>query len=211
MSSDADSAAEETPEERSAAYIRLSYQQMQQASAGFDYRPRAARRGSRGTSRGATGSAGRGLPRPRSIEEIPDGYQGWLPPPGVARARGGTGKSRFDPQAVSDVFRSLVRSRSWDEPLSYGSLIAAWPQIAGPQVAAHAQIESFQDGVLLIRTDSTAWAKQLVLLLPQLDKRIADELGGAAPRQTIVRGPQRPSWKKGSRSVKGRGPRDTYG
>ncbi len=30
-------------------------------------------------------------------------------------------------------------------------------------------------------------------------------------QQTIIRGPQAPSWKKGKWSVRGRGPRDTYG
>ena len=36
-----------------------------------------------------------------------------------------------------------------------------WAEIVGAEVAAHCEPESFADGRLKVRTDSTAWATQL--------------------------------------------------
>ncbi len=91
-------------------------------------------------------------------------------------------------------------------------VIARWEELVGPEVAEHADPESFVDGVLVVRTDSTAWATQLRLLTPQVLGRLNDELGPATVTALEVRGPDAPSWSRGRRSVRGgRGPRDTYG
>jgi predicted nucleic acid-binding Zn ribbon protein len=70
---------------------------------------------------------------------------------------------------------------------------------------------TFRDGVQDVRADSTAWATQVRLLVPTLLRRLAEELGEGVVEQVQVRGPAAPSWRKGPRSVRGQGPRDTYG
>ncbi|WP_302968247.1 hypothetical protein [uncultured Varibaculum sp.] len=40
---------------------------------------------------------------------------------------------------------------------------------------------------------------------------IEDYSGSVVIKRLIILGPKAPSWKHGPRSVKGRGPRDTYG
>ena len=62
-----------------------------------------------------------------------------------------------------------------------------------------------------MRCSSTAWAKNLHLYLPMIERRIAEEVGPGVVQQVVIRGPVAPSWRKGPLSVKGRGPRDTYG
>jgi predicted nucleic acid-binding Zn ribbon protein len=42
-------------------------------------------------------------------------------------------------------------------------------------------------------------------------RRLADELGEGVVAQLHVKGPAAPTWRRGSRTVRGRGPRDTYG
>jgi predicted nucleic acid-binding Zn ribbon protein len=49
------------------------------------------------------------------------------------------------------------------------------------------------------------------MLAPQLVRRLNEEAGEGTVRVVEVRGPSAPSWRRGPRSVKGRGPRDTYG
>jgi predicted nucleic acid-binding Zn ribbon protein len=49
------------------------------------------------------------------------------------------------------------------------------------------------------------------LLAPALMTRLRQELGPGTVTRVEVRGPGAPSWVRGRRSVKGRGPRDTYG
>lgn len=86
-----------------------------------------------------------------------------------------------------------------------------WSEIVGSEVSAHCEPEGWSEGVLTVRTDSTAWATQVRLLAPQLLRRLAEELGPGTVTRVEVRGPGAPSWVKGRRTVKGRGPRDTYG
>jgi predicted nucleic acid-binding Zn ribbon protein len=89
--------------------------------------------------------------------------------------------------------------------------MARWPQVVGADLADHVVPESFTDGQLILRADSTAWATQVRLLLPQLRTEIDREVGRGLVADISVVGPQAPSWVAGPRRVAGRGPRDTYG
>jgi predicted nucleic acid-binding Zn ribbon protein len=70
---------------------------------------------------------------------------------------------------------------------------------------------SLRDGQLTLQAESTAWATQLRLLAPKLLSILATEVGAGVVTKLSVHGPAAPSWKKGPRTVRGRGPRDTYG
>ena len=79
-------------------------------------------------------------------------------------------------------------------------------------MAQHCKPESFADGKLVVRTDSTAWATQMRLLAPTVLRRLNEELGDGTVTMIDVLGPTGPTWKRGRRSMRdGRGPRDTYG
>ncbi len=86
-----------------------------------------------------------------------------------------------------------------------------WDQVVGEEVASHCHPETFEDQVLTVRTDSTAWATQVRLLAPSVLARLSEELGAGVVTRLVVKGPAGPSWKRGHRTVQGRGPRDTYG
>lgn len=131
----------------------------------------------------------------------------WVATPGLASTR--TRYRRSD--ALGHVLGGLINAQGWDQPTKLGSVMAKWSTIVGEQVAAHCVVESCEDDKLIIRCDSTAWMNQLQILLPHIERRIDEEVGVGVVRQTIVRGPSAPSWKKGKWSVQGRGPRDTYG
>lgn len=131
----------------------------------------------------------------------------WVVTPGLAASRT---KFRCS-DSLGAVLGSLIRDRGWDNSEKLGSIMVKWPDIVGEQVAVHCVVESIDDGRLVIRCDSTAWMNQMKLLLPQLERRIEMEVGAGIVKQTIIRGPQTPSWKHGKLSVPGRGPRDTYG
>ncbi|HEX2196023.1 MAG TPA: DUF721 domain-containing protein [Actinomycetota bacterium] len=57
-------------------------------------------------------------------------------------------------------------------PEATGRVWAAWSDIVGPAVAAHAEPTSLRDGVLRVRADSPAWATEIGYL--------ADEIRGRA-------------------------------
>jgi predicted nucleic acid-binding Zn ribbon protein len=117
-----------------------------------------------------------------------------------------------DPQLLDSTLGRLVADHGWDLSLRVHGVMARWPEIVGDDIAGHSQPESFTDGKLVVRADSTAWATQLRLLAPRVVERLNTELGKGTVTVVEVLGPQGPSWKKGPRSIKGaRGPRDTYG
>ena len=131
----------------------------------------------------------------------------WAKAPGMAAMH-----LKFkDSRPIGSVLASMVKKNQWDTPTKMGSIMAKWPAIVGPQVAEHSEVETFENQTLIIRCSSTAWAKQLHLLLATIERRIDEEVGPGVVTQVIIRGPVAPSWRKGPLSVPGRGPRDTYG
>lgn len=116
-----------------------------------------------------------------------------------------------DPLGLGKVVGRLVAERGWTSPVAVGSVMAEWPTLVGPEIAAHCTPESFTDTTLHVRCDSTAWATQLRLLSISLLDKFRTELGDGVVTSIQVLGPAAPNWRKGGRSVNGRGPRDTYG
>ena len=117
-----------------------------------------------------------------------------------------------DPQLLGSQVERLVADQGWELELRVRGVFARWPELVGPEVGAHSTPESFTDGKLVVRADSTAWATQLTLLTPALLRRLNEELGEATVTVIDVLGPHLPSWSKGRRRTRdSRGPRDTYG
>ena len=116
-----------------------------------------------------------------------------------------------DPIKAGDGLADVLKSFRWEAQLAEAELFNGWAQIVGETNAAATHPEALINGTLTIRCKSTAWATQLRLMQIQ----ILDLIRAAHPDLEITNlkllGPDAPSWKKGPRSVPGRGPRDTYG
>ncbi|MGH3902373.1 MAG: DciA family protein [Pseudonocardiaceae bacterium] len=116
-----------------------------------------------------------------------------------------------DPQPLGRLASRLVADRGWVSRVSAGMVFAKWAQLVGLEVAEHAVPVSLQDGELTVAASSTAWATQLRLLQRQLIARISAGVGSGVVTRLRVQAPAAPSWHRGPRHVRGRGPRDTYG
>lgn len=116
-----------------------------------------------------------------------------------------------DPQLLGSAVERLVGNAGWETDLKVQGVFGRWAELVGAEVASHCTPETLTDGVLVVRTDSTAWATQMRLLAPTVVKRLNVELGHGTVLKVEVLGPHLPTWKKGLRSSRGRGPRDTYG
>jgi predicted nucleic acid-binding Zn ribbon protein len=153
--------------------------------------------------------AGAGAPPSDGDPEDP---KAWRPGPGLGWAGSGAHPSRRDPQAIGRLGEQLVNRRGWRREMETATVVNRWQEIVGVQVAEHCEVETFADGELVVRTSSTAWATQVRMLIPQLERRIGEVAGPDAVTKITVLGPGGPSWKHGRFSVRGgRGPRDTYG
>ncbi len=117
-----------------------------------------------------------------------------------------------DPQLLDAAMGRLIANHGWELDLKVQGVFGRWAELVGSEIADHCTPESFAEGRLVVRTDSTAWATQLKLLTPSVVRRLNTELGDGTVAVIEVVGPHLPHWTKGRLSSRdGRGPRDTYG
>ena len=121
-------------------------------------------------------------------------------------------KSR-DPKPLGGIVSALIRSRGWKEPVAVSSVLARWTELVGPEIAAHTRPISFENSIVEVQCDSTAWTTQLRLMHGHLIELFRRELGDGVVAQVRVLGPNNGRWnQRGYRRATGmRGVRDTYG
>ena len=123
----------------------------------------------------------------------------------------GAGDDPRDPQRAGRVLDSYISDRGWEVSVSIHTLLDRWADVVGESVAAHSTPETYDDGVVVVRTDSTAWATQLRTIASQIVAKLNEAVGEGSVTFVEVRGPDAPTWRHGKLRVKGIGPRDTYG
>jgi predicted nucleic acid-binding Zn ribbon protein len=130
---------------------------------------------------------------------------------GRRRRWSGPGPDDRDPQPFGKVVSRVSLDRGWSPRLTDATVLGRWPQLVGPDIADHCTPLSLRDGELVLQAESTAWATQLRQLQRQLLTRLAASVGRDVVKRIRVVAPSAPTWKHGPRTVRGRGPRDTYG
>ena len=116
-----------------------------------------------------------------------------------------------DPRGLGDTINSLTLQLGWNSPLAQSELLASWILLAGEETSKHSTPAGIDEGVLTVQCESTAWATQLRMMRVEIMSHIAVKYPDAGIESIRFQGPNAPSWKKGPRSIPGRGPRDTYG
>ncbi|MEO6826449.1 MAG: DciA family protein [Microbacteriaceae bacterium] len=116
-----------------------------------------------------------------------------------------------DPRGIGSVVEALTTELGWTSPLAQSELLASWSSLAGEETARHSTPIGITDDVLTVQCQSTAWATQLRIMRSEILKQIALRYPNAGIQSIRFEGPDAPSWKRGPRSIPGRGPRDTYG
>lgn len=149
-------------------------------------------------ARGQAVGQGRSSPQPRVRRT---GRRGWS----------GAGPDARDPQPFGALANAVAKSRGWSPKVAEGTVFGQWPRVVGDDIAAHAEPVSLTDGVLAVSAESTAWATQLRMMQAQILAKIAAAVGDGVVKSLRITGPTAPSWRKGERHIRGRGPRDTYG
>ncbi|CAL9486045.1 hypothetical protein SUDANB120_03152 [Streptomyces sp. enrichment culture] len=126
--------------------------------------------------------------------------------------RSGARADGRDPMPLMAALDRLRTERGWEMPMAVAGVMERWPEIVGPEIAAHCEPERYEERELFVRCDSSAWAAQLKLLAPQLVARLNADLGQGTVRLIKVRGPGgRPKPYGPWRAPGSSGPGDTYG
>ena len=63
----------------------------------------------------------------------------------------------------------------------------AWPEIVGPEAAAHSRPVLLRGPVLEVEVDASVWSQQLQMRRPEILARLRERLGSAAPRDLRLR------------------------
>jgi predicted nucleic acid-binding Zn ribbon protein len=115
-----------------------------------------------------------------------------------------------DPRSLGSIVSRIITERGWAPFLSRESVIDQWEEIVGTDVAAHTVPEIDED-LVTVRCDSSAWATNLRLMRHEILAEILARFPNSGIEKISVVGPGVPNRIRGPRSVKWRGPRDTYG
>ncbi|MEU9045182.1 MULTISPECIES: DciA family protein [unclassified Kitasatospora] len=128
--------------------------------------------------------------------------------------RSGARSDGRDPVPLGAALNRLLTERGWESSAAVGGVMGRWPQIVGPDIAAHCHPSSYDEAaaVLTVQCDSTAWATQLRWLARQLVARLNHELGHGTVKTIKVLGPAAPARGYGRLRAPGsKGPGDTWG
>jgi len=78
---------------------------------------------------------------------------------------------------VSDSLPTVARRIGGPDGAAFVALVAGWPEIVGPAVAAHSHPVRLSAGTLTIGVDQAGWATELTYLDATLRGRLDDTVG----------------------------------
>lgn len=116
-----------------------------------------------------------------------------------------------DPEGIGNAIDALTQELGWKAPLSQSEVLVGWEKIVGPDIAAKTRPLDITEATLTVQCESTAWATQLRLMHAEVLTKLAAQFPESNITAIRFLGPNAPSWKRGPKSIPGRGPRDTYG
>ena len=74
---------------------------------------------------------------------------------------------------VADALASWLARSGFGRRLDQARVVADWPELVGPQIAAVTEPESVTpDGVLRVRVATAPWAAELSLMTPRILARV---------------------------------------
>ncbi len=116
-----------------------------------------------------------------------------------------------DPRGLGNLLDNLTTDLGWKPALAQSEVLVAWPELVGPDIAARTRVAGIDDHTLTVLCESTAWATQLRLMSGEVLTKLIQSFPESGITSIRFQGPNAPSWKRGPKSIPGRGPRDTYG
>ena len=87
---------------------------------------------------------------------------------------------RRAPSAMADILREAIAEAAPDTLLA--RVQAAWPEVAGPAVAAESAPSAERAGTVTVECSGAVWAQELALLAPDLVARLNGVLSPAEVR-----------------------------
>jgi len=94
----------------------------------------------------------------------------------AGRRRKATGGTPGRPVPIRDAMLSLVKDLGIAPKMAQYDVIAAWPDVVGPQIARVTDPERMENGILYVAVSTAPWRAELAMkrldLIEKLNKRI---------------------------------------
>jgi predicted nucleic acid-binding Zn ribbon protein len=97
------------------------------------------------------------------------------------------GADARDPVPIADALAAVRAELGLPDTDAFRVLVEGWSDVVGPEVAAHAQLDSLHDGTASVVADSTLWASQLRYLETTIRDRANDLVGSVVVHAVRVR------------------------
>ena len=85
-------------------------------------------------------------------------------------------------ESLKAALERALRQRGIESELKGWDAVKEWPRVVGPNIASHTRAVRFQQGILEVEVEGSAWMQELSLLKPQLIRKM-NALGHAAVRE----------------------------
>jgi len=82
-----------------------------------------------------------------------------------------------EPSALAPLLEGVLANLDLRSRFQEHLAVQAWPQIVGKVISSHARAETVRDGVLIVATDTSAWAQELHMRCHDLLERVAEQVG----------------------------------
>jgi predicted nucleic acid-binding Zn ribbon protein len=92
-----------------------------------------------------------------------------------------------DPQPLGTVLRDLIERLGYREKIDAARAVEAWPELAGPTVAAVTESVWMRDGRLFVKVRSAPWRHQLHLQREGWRRRLNERLGREVVDEIVFR------------------------
>jgi hypothetical protein len=89
--------------------------------------------------------------------------------------------------ALGDALERVRAELGLPDHDAFDALLRRWPDIVGPDVAAHTRLDSVRDGVAVIVADGPIWASQLRFLETAIVDGATGVVGPGVVREVRVR------------------------
>ncbi len=81
---------------------------------------------------------------------------------------------------IGEMLPGVLHSLGLDRRFREQRLLAVWPEVAGPEIAAHTRALRYREGELVIHVDHGAWMQQLHFIESDLRRRLRERVPGVA-------------------------------
>jgi hypothetical protein len=91
-----------------------------------------------------------------------------------------------DPVPIGRIVEALMAEEVFSRGMPVAELMAAWPAIVGPRIAAESAPISFEDGVLTLGVTTGPWGAQVRFLHEEIRRKADLALGGDKVRSVRI-------------------------